>query len=285
MRAMSYKISSLVFVVVVLCGATALAQYNDPASMTAKAAHTSITVDTKLSEPDWQLATPYLVFGPNPILTADQLSVTGGTLIWGSYPDTSHTSVKFLRNGMKLYIAIQSDDKSIGRFGDSWEGDGLFMQIKDASGSLRELHVYYNDDTRAGTPRADSAVVESGGGKPVPLTQWQGIGLVNTPGTAYDTTKVGTGYTLELAISLDSLGFTPDVQSIEASLDIFDADGYPPGAKAFEGPPTRAFYKTWWGSEWGSALRTINLEPQRPYDDPPVTTAKSVSFGGVAIDG
>jgi hypothetical protein len=252
--------------------------YDDPPVITAKniGNYGQLTIDGKMSSPLWSLAYPYLKFGPYPQVAANELSVTGGAEVRGEYWDPSYAKVKFLRQGMTLYIGIKSDDASIGKFGDSWEGDGLFMLIKDASANMREFHVYYNDPTRVGTPKADSAVVESGGGNPVPLKNWSAVGLVNTSGTAYDTTKVGTGYTLELAIKLDSLGFTSAADTIQCFINIFDPDGYPATAMAYEGPLTRSYHKSWWGSEWGSSLRKIYLEKLATYNNPPSMLAKAV---------
>jgi hypothetical protein len=219
----------------------------------------TIAVDGVLGEADWATAKPYLKFGPNPVLSPDELSVTNGVLVRGDYWDPSYAKVKFLRKGMSLYIGVQSDDKSIGRFGDSWEGDGLFMKIKDAKGQEGEYHLKFNDDTRTGA-RADSAIVMSGGGTPVPLTWFKAVGLVNPGGHAYDTTTACSGYTMEIEIRLDSLGYGSNVDSVLVIMNIFDPDGYPRGAKAYEGPLTRAYYKTWWGSEWGGVYASVKLE-------------------------
>ena len=236
---------------------TARSQSGDPMVLTAKAAVGNITVDGIPNEADWKLAVPYLKFGPNPTLAAGEDSVTGGTLVRGVYSDTSYATVKFLRKGMSLFIAVESNDKSVGKFGDSWEGDGLFMKIMDDSGHAGEFHLYFNDDSRHGTTKADSAVYETGGG--FRSTQGFGIGLVNSGTVPYDTAQVDSGYKLELEVKLDSLGFPPTVDSLTVSLDIFDPDGYPAGAGAWVGPDSRSYYKTWWGSEWGSVTRKIHL--------------------------
>ncbi|MGA2623781.1 MAG: T9SS type A sorting domain-containing protein, partial [Bacteroidota bacterium] len=144
--------------------------------------------------------------------------------------------------------------------GDSWEGDGLFMEVKNAAGQLGEFHLYFNDDSRVGTAKADSAVYEVGGGVSR-KSQAFGIGLANAGTVPYDTTQTDSGYTLELQIHLDSLGFTSSVESLQVLIDIFDPDGYPAGAGAWVGPDSRSYYKTWWGSEWGPVTRTIHLAP------------------------
>ncbi len=210
-----------------------------------------------MDEAAWALAKPYLKFGPNPTVTADERSVTDGVLVRGAYWDPSFAAVKFLRNGLKLYIGIQSRDKSVGRFGDSWEGDGLFMKIKNAAGADNgEFKLYYNASDRTGASR-DSAVYEVGG--PFRLGFGRGVGLVRTGTIPYDTTQVDSGYTLELQINLDSLGYAANVDSVQLMMNIFDPDGYHRGTQPWVGPDSRAFHKTWWGSEWGPGMRWLKL--------------------------
>jgi hypothetical protein len=227
--------------------------YQDPPTMTAYAATTPITVDGNLSEPSWNHSYPYLVFGPNPVLTdPNARSVTSGVLVKDPFIDTSYTTMKFLRNGMDLYIGFQSNDKSVCKFGDSWEGDGLFMLIKNAAGSASyEFHLYYN---AAGVN--PSYVYESGGGNPKP--QWgNGVMVKGSQTIVNDSSQVDNGYSAELVIHLDSLGYTPSSTTVPVSIDIFDPDGYDQGMIAFG---TRgSFYKTFWGSEWASEYRNIIL--------------------------
>ncbi|MEK7672086.1 MAG: hypothetical protein AAB344_07690, partial [Bacteroidota bacterium] len=255
--------------------------WNDPAVMTARNAPSTITVDGRMNEADWSMAAPYLVFGPNARTTAASKSVTGGVEVRPSYTDTSWATVKLLRKGLRLYLGIQSMDKSVGRFGDSWEGDGLFMKIKNAAGIEGEFKLYYNASTRIGASR-DSAVYEPGG--PFRSGFGNGVGLVNSGTIPYDTTQVDSGYTLELEVRLDSLGFSTSVDTLQALMNIFDPDGYHRGTLPWEGPPSRTFHKTWWGSEWGPVMRKIYLEPQRAFDDPAVLTAKA-AIGNITVDG
>ena len=255
--------------------------YDDPAVMTAKATLGTINVDGKMDEPEWTLAKPYLKFGPMPVVTADERSVTGGALVRGTYDDPSFATIKLLRKGPRLYLGIQSADRSVGRFGDSWEGDGLFMKIQNSAGTEGEFKLYYNASDRTGASR-DSAVYEPGG--PFRATFGNGVGLVASGTIPYDTTQVDSGYTLELEVRLDSLGFAASVDTLRVLMNIFDADGYHRGTQPWVGPPSRAFHKTWWGTEWGPANRKIYLEPQRPYDDPARLTANLAS-GTINIDG
>jgi hypothetical protein len=153
---------------------------------------------------------------------------------------------------MKLYIGFQSNDKSVCKFGDSWEGDGLFMLIKNAAGTASyEFHLYY--DAAGVNPEY---VYESGGGSPKP--QWgNGVMVKGTQTKTNDTTQVDNGYSAELVIYLDSLGYTPTSTTVPVSIDVFDPDGYQGSMTAFG--TKGSFYKTFWGSEWGSEYRNIIL--------------------------
>jgi Secretion system C-terminal sorting domain len=227
--------------------------YQDPPTMTAYTATSSITVDGNLNEPSWNDSYPYLVFGPNPVLNdPNARSVTSGVLVKDPFKDTSYTTMKFIRSGMKLYLGFQSNDKSVCRFGDSWEGDGLFMLIKNASGSASyEFHLYY--DAAGVNP---GFVYESGGGNPKP--QWgNGVMVKGSTTIVNDTTQVDNGYSAELVIYLDSLGYTSSSTTVPVSIDIFDPDGYQGSMIAFG--TKGSFYKTFWGSEWGSEYRNIIL--------------------------
>jgi hypothetical protein len=211
-----------------------------------------------------------LVFGPNPILTApNEKSVTSGVLVkldsLHSFWDTTWTKVKFIHDGMKLYVGISSNDKSVGKFGGSWEGDGLFMIIKDAANVTHEFHLYYN--ALGVNP---GIVYEGGGGNSKP--QWGfGAGVKGSTTIVNDTTQTDNGYTAELVIYLDSLGYTPSSTTIPVSIDIFDPDGYENGN--YEWGFAGNFYKTWWGSEWGSDFRNIILSGS-------LTPVELVSFTG-----
>jgi hypothetical protein len=227
--------------------------YQDPPTMTAYTATSPITVDGNLNEPSWNDSYPYLVFGPNPVLSdPNARSVTSGVLVKDPFTDTSYTTMKIIRSGMKLYLGFQSDDKSVCKFGDSWEGDGLFMLIKNAAGTASyEFHLYY--DAAGVNP---SFVYESGGGSPKP--QWgNGVMVKGSTTIVNDTTQVDNGYSAELVIYLDSLGYTSSSTTVPVSIDIFDPDGYHNGMVAWG--TKGSFYKTFWGSEWGSEYRNIIL--------------------------
>ncbi|MCX6137541.1 MAG: hypothetical protein NTV54_08625, partial [Ignavibacteriales bacterium] len=202
------------------------AVYDNPASLAVKNASTAITLDGKLDEADWNGA-PSLLFGNGAFLKkqAGDQTVTGGLDVKASFDswnvtyhipnkDSSWARVKFLRKGMDLFIGVQSNDKSICKF--DWEGEGLFLQIKDNTGATKEYKLYYqNIDSTANTIKYEEAILNSGAG----------AGYLPAGSTANDTTNVDNGYSAELRVRMDKLGYTAGVSSVQLSMNIFDPDG------------------------------------------------------------
>jgi len=222
---------------------------NDPASLPVYSATGPITVDGNLNEADWVAAAPYLMFRFNG--TPSGLSYTptnAGLVIKAPYTDTSTCNVKFLHDGMALYVSLWSNDHQVCKF--DWEGDGLFLVLKNASNLKSELHLYVINSTTFGA--------ETGGAAPIPAGGYGGVGVVD--GTIYDSTDVDNGYTAEGVIHLDSLGYTTMPNSIQVAAIIFDPDNILPVQPWGE---HGNFVKQWWGSEWGdpdpAGFRTLNL--------------------------
>jgi hypothetical protein len=71
---------------------------------------------------------------------------------------------------------------------------------------------------------------------------------------------VDNGYSAELMLHLDSLGYAPDVSEVQMALVVFDPDGYQHPMNSYD-TTAGSFYKSWWGSEWGGSYRTVLLEP------------------------
>ena len=218
----------------------------DPASLTAYSAAGPITVDGILNEPDWSVDTPHLMFKFNGTPSGMSYTPTNsGLVVKPVYADTSTNYVKFLRSGTNLYISMDSDDKQVCRFGDSWEGDGLFMKIKNSAGTDVEFKLYYNLPGINPEINYEGPAYGSGAGYKKPGT------IVN------DSTNVDAGYSAELMIDLTGLGFTASTTSIQLMLVIFDPDNYSDGVGAWG--PNGNFGKQWWGSEWGPDMRTLIL--------------------------
>ncbi|GEM_PF-698906 len=235
-----------------------LTPYDNPDTIKTIIA-SSVTVDGKLTEPEWANANT-LVFGPSDApKTGNEKTVTGGVDVKANfdvngvmyqlpYRDTSYTRVKFLQRGSDLFLGIQSPDKSICKF--DWEGDGIFVQIKNKAGETKEYKLYYqNIGTNKDTIRYEESVLNSGAG----------AGSLATGSTVNDTTNIDNGYTAELRIRLASLGYVDGDKAVQISMNIFDPDGYKHPMNAWDSA-RGTYFKSWWGSEWGSSFRIIALD-------------------------
>lgn len=194
----------------------------DPASLPVYKANATITVDGILNEADWSAAAPHLMFKLNGQPSGLSYTPTNnGIVVKSPYTDSSTCYVKFLHNGNKLYIALQSDDKQVCKF--DWEGDGMFMVVKNASNQNCEFKLYVINSTTFGA--------ETGGAAPIPAAGYGGVGIVN--GTIYDSSDVDNGYTAEGFIDLSTLGYGTLPSSLQLFINIFDPDNYSLGAPAW----------------------------------------------------
>ena len=244
----------------------------DPASIDVYEASGTITVDGVLDEAAWSTVAPQIMFKIDGVPSGLSSTPTGGEIVKAVYSDSSTTYVKFLYQGTKLYVSLTSDDKQVCKFGDGWEGDGLFMQLKNPIGQVQEYHLYVLNSTTFGA--------ESGGGTPIPADGFDGLGVVS--GTIYDSSDVDNGYTAEGWIDLSSLGYGTLPSSLEVSVVIFDPDNYSLGVSTWG--DNGNFYKQWWGSQWGSEFRTLNFVPgTSPYD--PASITVHGAQGVITIDG
>jgi hypothetical protein len=240
-----YKLSAIVFVLLLICSISLKAQaVADPASLDVLSVPTAITVDGLLNEAYWGMSFPYLMFQKDGTPSGNGNTVTGGAEVKTTYTDVSTCLVKILHKGLDLYISLSSDDKSICIY--DWEGEGLFMKVVKPAGGEVEYKLYVIKATQV-------FGVETNG----PATSIEGAGVAL--GTICNSADVDNGYTGEIVIHLDQLGFTAGDNSVQVMMNIFDPDGY--GVPPYD-PSTVAgasYYKQWWGSEWGGTWRTLNL--------------------------
>jgi len=226
----------------------------DPPYLQISSAENPITVDGELTETDWARRYDILVYRANFTPGDVEYDVSGDVLVHGTYTDTTTTIIRILHYGLDLYISLQSDDQSVGKFGTSWEGDGLFMKIADAGGTQVEYKLYFN----LGGTDPDIAYEEPA------LYPGSGAGAAwKHPGTIVnDTTAADSGYTAEMVIHLDHLGYTANDTDIPVLMNIFDPDGYLDNMDPYG--TIGAYYKSWWGSEWGPVTRILRLaDPPR----------------------
>ncbi len=219
---------------------------NDPASLPVYKTSGAITLDGQLLESDWLVDKPHMMFRIGGVPVGNSNTPTNFAVVKPPYTDTSTCYVKFLRNNMDLYFSLNSNDKQVCRF--DWEGDGMFMKIKDASGTDKEYKIYVG--VVSGVPQF---VFETNG----PAGSGNGVGYPRPGTTIYDSSDVDNGYTAELVIHLDQLGFTTVPDTITLLINIFDPDNYsldvPPWG------PNGNYAKQWWGSEWGGTYRKLAL--------------------------
>ncbi len=250
----------------VLMHADTLTGHTDPVYLQIQSAENPIVVDGKLDETDWNRRFDHLVFRPEFTPGDVEYGITSVLLVDGEYMDTTTTIVKMLHYGLDLYIAIKSDDKYVSKWGGSWEGDGLFMKIKTKSGAALEYKLYFN---AAGTN--PDIVFESGlSGSAEGQAFKPAATIVN------DTTQIDSGYTAEIVIHLDKLGYTNPFDNVEVMMNIFDPDGQT--GTSGEEWQVGSYYKTWWGSEWGSEFRTLRLAD-------PVTKIAVKTETAITLDG
>jgi len=221
----------------------------DPASIDVYKTTGAITLDGRLLEADWFSAAnkPHLMFKKDGVPTGNSNTPTAGVVVKPPYTDESTCYVTFLRNGFDLYIALSSNDAQVCRF--DWEGDGMFMKIKNAA-ATSEYEIKNYVGVVSGVPQfvfetnAPSGVTE-GAAYPIP------------PTTIYDSSDVDAGYTAETVIHLDQLGFTNPLAAVTLMIVIFEPDNYSLGAPPWG--PNGNYYKQWWGSEWGPDMRTVQM--------------------------
>jgi hypothetical protein len=70
---------------------------------------------------------------------------------------------------------------------------------------------------------------------------------------------VDNGYSAELMIRLDSLGYATSAKNVQLSLAVFDPDGYQHPMNSYD-TLAGSFYKSWWGSEWGGVYRVVAFD-------------------------
>jgi len=239
------SLAFLLFVLLAFQLPTSAQAVADPPSISVYKTTGSITLDGRLLETDWTatMYKPHLMFKMGGVPSGYSNTPTAGVVVKPPYTDISTCYVTFLRNGYDLYISLNSNDAQVCQF--DWEGDGMFMKIKDASGANEyEIKNYVGSNPEfVFETNAPSGVTE-GVGYPLPGT------------TIFDSTDVDPGYTTETVIHLDQLGFTDPLATVILMIVIFDPDNYNSGSQDPWGPNGN-FYKQWWGSEWGGVYREL----------------------------
>ena len=271
MRKLSYTFALALTCFFLFASAESYAQaVQDPASINVYEASGPITVDGVLDETAWLAAAPQIMFKLGGEPSGLSNTPTNGAVVKPPYTDSSTTYLKYLYSGTNLYVSLKSDDKQVCKF--DWEGDGMFMVLKNPINQNSELKLYVINSTTFGA--------ETGGAAPIPAGSYGGVGVVN--GTIYDSTDVDGGYTAEAYIDLSALGYPTLPTSLQVSVVIFDPDNFSAGAPPWG--PNGNFYKQWWGSEWGSEFKTLKfVQGTSPYDPPSIIVYGAQ--GVITVDG
>jgi hypothetical protein len=249
----------IILAILVLVGPPALvraqAPHFDPPSLSIMSAEKPITVDGKLDETDWQRRIFHLNYRAGYKPDDGSYGITGSVLVTAgipgqstSYTDTTSSRVYFLHYGTDLYIALLSTDASVCARWGAWEGDGLFMKVKNKAGSDIEYKLMFNDpvDTL-------NALMAAGGN--APAGSYAGATYL-FPGTIPSNNSApDSGYSLEMVIHLDMLGYTAS-DAVLLDCTVMEPDFYTRTVDEGTAPGTVQFYKSWWGSEWGGGDST-----------------------------
>ena len=218
----------------------------DPSSLPVYKTSAPILLDGLLNESDWAVDKPHMMFRIGGVPSGNSYTPTNFAIVKPPYTDTSTCYVKFLRDGMNLYFSLDSDDKQVCRF--DWEGDGMFLKIKNAVNQDIEYKIFVGV-----VNNVPQFVFETNGS----ANSGSGVGVPKAGTTIYDSSDVDNGYTAEMVIHLNELGFTTVPSSVTLLINIFDPDNYSLGVPAWG--PNGNYAKQWWGSEWGGTYRTLNL--------------------------
>lgn len=240
----------------------------DPLSLPVYVTTVPIVLDGMLNEASWGVDVQHLNFNKDAAPTGNSNTPTAGVVVKPPYNDVSTCYVKFLRSGYDLYISLNSDDHQVCKF--DWEGDGLFMKVKNFSGAS-EYEIKNYVGLVGGVPQF---VFETN----APAGVTEGVGYAKPGTTIYDSSDVDNGYSTETVIHLDQLGFTNPLDPVTLMIVIFDPDNFSLGALPWG--VNGNFYKQWWGSEWGGTYRTLN--PQAGFVPVELTSFSGAFLGNDA---
>ena len=258
----------------------------------------TMTLDGKMSESVWTKADSIVIkYGQNDGTPGGGWKIMNGS---ADVNDGQNVVVKFLTDKAHntLYIGVVAKDSSVG--GSGWENsDGILAGIYDRTHLATNLTTLHRDIFPVwGFDSASSAV----GGSPQIGGALPGAGIVyiatTVQGTANSDTNgsggyvADTGWTMEMSVSLDSLGYNANsatTDAVEMSICIWDADWPASSARHIA-------TKAWWGNEWGNnggvmAGRVLMRSDvsvntlQEPTYGPDMTIKNGASFPNVVVDG
>jgi len=288
----------------------------------------TITLDGMLDEPEWAAAESITLAWNEP------LGFPGSGQFFETNPfglenpdDPTNATVYFLRKGNQLYIGMEAEDESVGGATSLWNFDGIIMAMSNKAnrpddfsdrddysgfGSVRAEFFYAwfhpADTTDEGgvvpgiDPRGFSNFFGNGFGEsmeePRNTDAWDFATTVD--GLANDDFNGGTeftpdnGYTMEMRISLDSLGWSlsDPMSRVPLSLAVEDSDYAWP-----QDPERYVTTRTWWQSRWGNNFNegvafvagdpsvTVSSGPVPAYTEPEFTVPSGMNLPEPTVDG
>ena len=217
------------------------------------AASPIITIDGNLTEAVWAKADSVMIqYGVRDGNPGSGFKIMNGTGVPGN---PANAVLKFLVNKTTnmLYIGVTSKDSSIG--GSGWENsDGILGGIYQRSDRSPDLGITLHKDifvsfVDSSTPNATFNL--KGGNLPsrgviVAAGRINGTSNIDTASNGSRTSD--QGWSIEMAVSLDSLGYNAKVDTTDAiqmCMAIWDGDWVHTGG-------TSIATKAWWGNEWGN---------------------------------
>jgi hypothetical protein len=218
------------------------------------AANPTITLDGTLSEAVWAQAESLVIrYGQNDGNPGSGWKIMNGS---GTPGDPANAVVKFLsdKSSNMVYIAVIARDSSVG--GAGWENsDGILGGIYNRNQTIdfnglplhQDIFISYLDSSGVG----QLANLTGGNlpGRGIVQASMTIQGVANEDTNSSGARVADQGWILEMAVSLDSLGYNANSATTDAmlmTLAIWDADWT-------HGGGTSIATKAWWACEWGNS--------------------------------
>jgi hypothetical protein len=250
----------------------------------------TITLDGMLSEPEWSSAQSIdLQWGEDPLFPGGRWESQGDNPNLTDPTDPVDATLRVLRKGNVLYVAVEVDDKSIGGTRDFFQHDGIFVSFTDPRrreatfarlDTLSYIDNYGNGSTNfefiyswlnsgvgsipAGQDTVGMAPTVVGGGNLDRGTENERIdsdvlavsysvdGVVNDDFNGNATQTDDGGYIMEFSIDVGELGFDmtdSDGAFFPMTMGVYDLDYAFPGDENLR-YRTRAWFQTPWGNNF-----------------------------------
>lgn len=275
----------------------------------------TITLDGTLSESVWLQAETVNVQWKNPLALPGSGSFFQDNQNPNGFEDPGDpidATVAFLRKGNDLYIAVSSNDKSVGGARGLWNMDGVFMSmVNKRPGAGPRAEFFYSwwtpgaDTTATGTvipgisPYARSpfgASYDDSTGVDREAFDFSHTvnGLANDDFNGNATPTEDDGYTFEMMISVDSLGWDLNqaMARMPFTISVQDADyNWPQDASQYV--VTRAWWENRWGNNFNEGAAYIAGDPSvtvtsgalPSYTEPEFTVPFALNGDEPVIDG